>query len=189
MLVTNELSQIGLSDKELVEQARSGEHAAIGHLLQRYKTRVLSQIRAQVTDFYEINDLFQEVCIKVWRFITSFKRESNFTTWLYRITQNTVINYYRSKIRQKKLEEQLAHHFYSEQENDPELILIGIRLNEKVNVILYALPRHFRQCFYLYAIAGLAYSEIAQRLKCPLGTVRSRIHRVRTLIAAQISQE
>lgn len=189
MLATNDMSIIPLSDQELVEQARSGEHGAIGQLLLRYKNRVLMQIRAQVTDLYEINDLFQEVCIKVWRFITSFKRQSNFTTWLYRITQNTVINYYRSKIRQAKLEEQLTQHYYVEQENDPEIINIGIQLNEQINTILYGLPRHFRQCFYLYAISGLAYNEIATRLKCPLGTVRSRIHRVRALIAEQIREE
>lgn len=189
MLATNEIALTELSDQELVEQARSGEHAAIGKLLLRYKTRVILQIRAQVTDFYEVNDVFQEVCIKVWRFITTFKRQANFTTWLYRITQNTVINYYRNKIRQAKLEEQLAYHYCTEQENDPELIIMGMQLNEQINVILYGLPRHFRQCFYLFAISGLAYNEIAQQLKCPIGTVRSRIHRVRSLIAQQIKQE
>lgn len=165
--------------KQLVEQARSGERGAIGLLLHHYRPVIYGQIKLRVAEPADVDDLVQEVCIKVFRFIHLFKHNANFKTWLYRITQTTIINYYRSQT--------LSQSFIYEEEPEstnasPEDEIIHGELGEKIADFLVDLPSEVRQCFYLYSGLGLAYEEIAVRMHCPIGTVRSRIHRIRAKI-------
>ncbi|RAP36368.1 hypothetical protein B1207_09530 [Legionella quinlivanii] len=166
-------------DRELVNQARSGERAAIGRLLCHYRPSIVYQIRAQVDEMADVEDLAQEVCIKVFRFINQFDHKANFKTWLYKITQTTIINYYRSR-RLDTVE--IFNEEPDTQDSSPEQEAIRLELSEKITRFLLSLPETLQKCFYLYSVLGLAYEEIARRMHCPLGTVRSRIHRIRSTI-------
>lgn len=170
-----------LAERQLIDLALNGEAKAINHLISRYQTKIVLQIRAQVSDYSIAYDLAQEVNIKVFRYLPHFKRNSTFATWLYRITQNTIKNYFRSK------KTELDSEYSSIDEagddyNSPESNLIGVQLGQHLDKVFTDMPNKLIHCFNLYAIYGLSYEDIAKHLDCPVGTVRSRIHRVRNIL-------
>lgn len=173
------------TDYHLVNLAKAGDKLAVNHLIGRHRTKICLQIHAQISDFSIVNDLAQEVCLKVFRYLPSFKQHANFTTWLYRITQNTVLNYFRAlKI---ELEDSIHLTKLEMPGNSPESYVANLQLNEQINTALSAMPSELQHCFHLHVIKGLSYKAIAKHLRCPLGTVRSRIHRVRHLLKEQIN--
>jgi len=170
-----------VTEQQLIGMALKGKRHALEQLLYRYQRKIYSQIVAQVSDFSEAYDLLQEVCLKVYRFIKNFNQRSSFSVWLYRITQNTIKNYYRWRATQLECQ---SYDFFEQvdETSNPEANLIGYELSESINKAVDHLPREMQRCLYLYLITGLDYDEIAQRLNCPPGTVRSRIHRMRSMI-------
>ncbi len=129
------------------------------------------------------SDLTQEVSIKIFCNLSGFKQHSNFTTWLYRVTQNTIKNHFRTiQVESNNLLSTLG-----EENNSPEAYLIGFQLAAQVEKLFTAMSSELQHCFSLYAVKGLSYEEIAKYLGCPLGTVRSRIHRVRNILLEHIN--
>ena len=123
----------------------------------------------------------------------SFREESAFYTWLYRITSNTAKNYLISKKRKKEL---LETEVLSSEEMDifdipggssPEEILEASNLRELIFESLSNLPEDIRTAVSLREFEGLSYEEISEVLDCPIGTVRSRIFRGREIIQEKIS--
>jgi RNA polymerase sigma-70 factor (ECF subfamily) len=177
-----------LKEEQLVDLALNGETVAINRLIARYQAKLFLQIRVQIADYAIAHDLLQEINIKVFRYLPHFKRHSSFETWLYRITQNTIKNYYRTikfefdnASKQNMLES-------IDENNTPESNLIGMQLGQHMDKVFTNMPNKLQDCFNLYAIDGLSYEDIAKHLDCPLGTVRSRIHRVRSILIENLNQ-
>ena len=135
----------------------------------------------------------QESFIKAYKSLDSFREESAFYTWLYRITSNTAKNYLISKKRKKEL---LETEVLSSEEMDifdipggssPEEILEANYLRELIFESLSNLPEDIRTAVSLREFDGLSYEEISEVLDCPIGTVRSRIFRGREIIQEKIS--
>lgn len=177
-----------LKEEQLVDLALNGEGPAINRLISCYQTKIFLQIRAQVADYSIAHDLLQEINIKVFRYLPQFKGHSSFETWLYRITQNTIKNYYRViKFEFDNAPTQTMLETINEN-NTPESNLIGLQLGQSIDKIFTRMPNKLQHCFNLYAIDGLSYEDIAKHLNCPLGTVRSRIHRVRSILLENLNQ-
>jgi RNA polymerase sigma-70 factor (ECF subfamily) len=131
--------------------------------------------------------------LKAYRSIDSFREESAFYTWLYRITANTAKNYLVSKGRRK--ESSISEMSISENEdffelptNDsPEQILMAQSLKDTIYDALSGLPEDTRTALSLREFEGLNYEEIAEIMNCPVGTVRSRIFRGREALEDLIS--
>ncbi|CEK10605.1 RNA polymerase sigma factor [Legionella hackeliae] len=174
-----------LTDYHLINLAISGDSLAANHLLAKYRKKIFMQIRTQVDDHSIVNDLVQDVCLKVFRYLPTFKYRSSFSTWLYKITQTTIINYFRAI----KLELSLSDYCISPENinNSPEFHLTHLELQQKVNEMVLKMPNELQHCFHLYVTQGLSYKVIAKRLQCPLGTVRSRIHRLRNFLKERLS--
>ncbi|WED44400.1 RNA polymerase sigma factor [Legionella cardiaca] len=173
-----------LTDCHLIDLALAGDSLAVNHLILRHRTKIFLQIHSQIDDFSLVNDLAQEVCLKVFRYLPSFKQQSSFTTWLYRITQNTVLNHFRALKAQMSEDIYLAR--IENTNHSPESYAVGMQLREKINQVLLSMPKELKHCFHLHVIKGLSYKAIAKRLHVPIGTVRSRIHRARCLLREQI---
>lgn len=167
--------------KWLVNQAVSGDKEALNQLIGQYYTSITSQIQRQVADFTVVHDLAQEVCIKLFRHIKRFNSQACFSTWLYRIIQNTIKNHYRTcsnnPIHDLNAEEASADH-----SANPEANAIGIQLSKRLEANFHRLPEKMRTCFMLYTMNGLSYEDISTNLGCSLGTVRSRIYRTRDIL-------
>jgi len=147
-----------------------------------------------VRDAAEVEDVTQEAFIKAYRALPSFRGESAFYTWLYRIGINTAKNYLVALGRRAPtttgFDNEEAEGFEdAEQLRDastPESELEGKEIAATVNRAMDALPADLRTAITLREIEGLSYEEIASVMNCPVGTVRSRIFRARDAIAAEL---
>ena len=181
------------ADLALVRRAKKGDYRAFDLLVLKYQSRVVSIAFKFVKEIHLAEDISQESFIKAYRSIESFREESAFYTWLYRITANTAKNYLVSKGRRK--ESSISDLSISENEdffelptNDsPEQILMAQSLKETIYDALSGLPEDTRTALSLREFEGLNYEEIAEIMNCPVGTVRSRIFRGREALVNLIS--
>ena len=181
------------ADLALVRRAKKGDYRAFDLLVLKYQSRIVSIAFKFVKEIQLAEDISQEAFIKAYRSIDSFREESAFYTWLYRITANTAKNYLVSKGRRK--ESSISEMSISENEdffelptNDsPEQILMAQSLKDTIHDALSNLPEDTRTALSLREFEGLNYEEIAEIMNCPVGTVRSRIFRGREALENLIS--
>ena len=181
------------ADLALVRRAKKGDYRAFDLLVLKYQSRIVSIAFKFVKEIQLAEDISQESFIKAYRSIDSFREESAFYTWLYRITANTAKNYLVSKGRRK--ESSISELSISENEdffelptNDsPEQILMAQSLKDTIYDALRGLPEDTRTALSLREFEGLNYEEIAEIMNCPVGTVRSRIFRGREALENLIS--
>ena len=181
-------------DQLLVERAQRGDKRAFELLVVKYQRKLGRLLSRLVRDPAEVEDVTQEAFIKAYRALPSFRGESAFYTWLYRIGINTAKNYLvvmgRRAPTSTGFDHEEAENFEdAEQLRDnatPENELIGKQIAATVNRAMEQLPEDLRTAITLREIDGLSYEEIAAAMDCPIGTVRSRIFRAREAIAAEL---
>ena len=147
-----------------------------------------------VRDPAEVEDVTQEAFIKAYRALPSFRGDSAFYTWLYRIGINTAKNYLVALGRRAptttEFDAEEAETFDDadnlRDNNTPDAMLQSKEIGEAVNRAMEALPEELRTAITLREIEGLSYEDIANVMACPIGTVRSRIFRARDAIAAEL---
>ena len=180
-------------DLILVRRAKRGDYKAFDLLVLKYQSRIIGLAMKFVKDIQIAEDVTQESFIKAYKSLESFREESAFYTWLYRIASNTSKNYLISKKRKNEL---LESEVFSSKEIDifdipggssPEEILQANNLREVIFESLSNLPEDIRTAVSLREFEGLSYEEISEVLDCPIGTVRSRIFRGREIIQEKIS--
>jgi RNA polymerase sigma-70 factor (ECF subfamily) len=181
-------------DQQLVERAQRGDKRAFELLVLKYQRKLGRLLSRFVRDSAEVEDVTQEAFIKAYRALPSFRGDSAFYTWLYRIGINTAKNYLVALGRRAPtttgFDNEEAEGFEdAEQLRDsstPESELEGKEIAATVNRAMDALPADLRTAITLREIEGLSYEEIANVMNCPVGTVRSRIFRARDAIAAEL---
>lgn len=182
-------------DQQLVEQVQRGNKRAFDMLVIKYQRRLARLLSRFIRDPAEVEDITQETFIKAYRALPSFRGDSAFYTWLYRIGVNTAKNFLVSQGR--KLPATVNGFGTEEMENfdgadqlrevnTPESELMGKQVAQTVNQALAALPEELRTAIILREIEGLSYEEIADIMNCPIGTVRSRIFRAREAVADKL---
>src|SRR6266498_2676699 len=182
-------------DQQLVERAQRGDKRAYELLVMKYQRKLARLLSRLVRDPAEVEDVTQEAFIKAYRALPSFRGESAFYTWLYRIAINTAKNYLVAMGRRAPtstgFDNEEAENFEdADQLRDtatPENELQGKQIAATVNKAMDALPEDLRTAITLREIAVLKSSgsaSIANVMNCPIGTVRSRIFRAREAIAA-----
>jgi RNA polymerase sigma-70 factor (ECF subfamily) len=141
----------------------------------------------------EANDLLQETYLKAYRFFDKFEQGTNCKAWLFRIMKNSFINIYRRTSKQPaKVDYNDVEEFYhsiraeSTDPNDLEHKIFSNILDDDVSTALEALPEEFRTVVILCDIEGFTYEEIADFVECPIGTVRSRLHRGRKMLRTRL---
>lgn len=180
-------------DKRLVERVKAGDKHAFDMLVRKYQHKVVKLVSRYVNDNSEAYDVAQEAFIKAYRAMPSFRGDSAFYTWLYRIAINTAKNYIVSRNR---------HPVSNESEiGDGENFEVGARmpdhdspegliLTEEIRLTVVraieGLPPDLRTAIILRELEGLSYEQIAQSMDCPVGTVRSRLFRAREAIDSHL---
>ncbi|MEW5789963.1 MAG: RNA polymerase sigma factor RpoE [Pseudomonadota bacterium] len=181
------------SDRLLVERVQKGNKGAFDLLVRKYQHKVLSLVSRYVRDPEEAEDVAQEAFIKAYRALKTFRGESAFYTWLYRIAVNTAKNYLVAQGRRPPtadLESEDAEQFEGadalREYDTPEGMLLERELAQRITEALDHLPADLRVAITLREFEGLSYEEIAQAMDCPIGTVRSRIFRAREAISREL---
>lgn len=182
-------------DQLLVERAQRGEKKAFELLVGKYQRKLARLLGRFIKDSSEVEDVAQEAFIKAYRALPSFRGESAFYTWLYRIGINTAKNYLVANGRRANVSLNVG----SDDDDDmpalgeqipdfhtPEADLMNRQIVEAVNRVVEKLPDELRTAISLREMEGMSYEDIAQIMGCPIGTVRSRIFRAREAIAAEL---
>ena len=177
------------SDQQLVERVQKGDKRAFDLLVLKYQHKIISVVSRYVRNSADVHDVVQEAFIKAYRALESFRGESAFYTWMYRIAINTAKNHLISLGRRPPatdVDMEDAEHFSGNdllQDMDtPESSLFCEQLKVTVERTIDQLPEDLRTAITLREMEGLSYEEIAEIMECPVGTVRSRIFRAREAI-------
>ncbi|MEW6510435.1 MAG: sigma-70 family RNA polymerase sigma factor [Bacteroidota bacterium] len=167
------------------EKQRAFEREALPHsdLLYNYALRMTNNVA-------DAEDLVQETFLKAYRFWDSYELGTNIRAWLFRIMKNSYINRYRREVREpeKVVYDEATNHVLTHTGDDAadpldvQVTAFGNLLDDEIAGAIASLPVEFRTVVILCDIEGLSYEEVADFMECPLGTVRSRLHRGRRLL-------
>jgi RNA polymerase sigma-70 factor (ECF subfamily) len=184
-------------DIALVDRCRRDDASAFDEVLGRYKNKLYNYIFRMVGNSDDAEDITQEVFVRMFISLDTFRRQSSLHTWLFRIAGNLCIDHFR---RGKKL----RSHAYSLDEPyqgdedgsgrelpdstfEPHRLLENQEMSEQIQMALGQLPEKLRAVLILHDIEDLPYDEIAQIVGCPLGTVKSRLFHARQHLRRRLS--
>ena len=178
-------------DSELIKKAKKGNHGAFNILMNKYYPRVYASIFSFIKSKEDSEDLSQQTFIKVWQQLDTFRGDSAFFTWVYRIAINLAKNYVSSSgYKKQKLNISVED---SEIEinsfKDIELELMHDQSLKNIKFFIDSMPESLRTAFTMREQEGLSYEEISKITETPIGTVRSRIFRARESILEYINTE
>ena len=181
-------------DRQLVRRAQRGDKRAFGLLVSKYQRKLARLLSRLIRDPAEVEDIAQEAFVKAYRALPSFRGDSAFYTWLYRIGINTAKNHLVALGRRAPTTTEFntdeAEGFEDGEQlrdiNTPESVLMSKQIADTVAEAMDELPEELRMAITMREIEGLSYEDIAAAMNCPIGTVRSRIFRARDAIAAKL---
>ncbi len=182
-------------DLVLVQRAQEGELAAYDELIRRYQERIYSTIYHMTSNHEDAGDLTQETFIKGFSALKSFKGDSSFYTWVYRIAVNKTINYIKARKNKSHLS---LNDLDFNAEHHPDMVSLisdktprreaGLsELQEKLTAAMQKLSPVHRLVVALHDVQGLPHEEIATIMDCNIGTVRSRLFYARQQMQAFLS--
>jgi RNA polymerase sigma-70 factor, ECF subfamily len=171
-------------DHDLIDRCVAGDHPAFEALLRRYEKRLQASLWHVLGSEVDAQDICQEAFIQAYQSLGSFRKESSFYSWLYRIALNAAA----SAKRKRTIKTHSLGGLHADCELDPADLRVAampeqqLETSETLALVRRGLDRlteEFRAALVLKEIDGLKYEEIAEALGCPVGTIRSRIHRAR----------
>lgn len=181
-------------DQELVERVKQGDKAAFDILVRKYQNKVVKLVSRYVHEPSDAYDVTQEAFIKAYRAIPSFRGDSAFYTWLYRIAINTAKNFLVARGRAPVMTESetggdgsgldLANQLT--EIDTPEGLVLTDEIKQTVIDAIERLPEDLRTAIILRELEGMTYEEISEAMDCPVGTVRSRLFRARESIDKEL---
>jgi len=171
-------------DSLYIEEFLGGKEEGFEMLVRKYQDRVLNIVYSLIGQDRESEDIAQEAFLKVYHNLSSFKRQSQFSTWLYRIVVNTTYDFLRKRknfiSNKNTLESSLATC-----EGPKDALLIKER-DALIQKAIGKVPVKYRAAVVLKDIEGLSYVEISKVLHCSIGTVESRIYRARQFLKEEL---
>ncbi len=183
-------------DQTLVRRAKEGDMSAYDELVKRYQERVYGTIYHMTSNHDDAADLSQEAFIKAYQALKSFKGDSSFFTWVYRIAVNRTINFLKQ--RRNRTPHMSLNDIDFQAENDPDMVALVSNntprrdvalseLQEKLNAAMQKLSEEHRLVVTLHDVQGLSHDEISKIVGVNSGTVRSRLFYARQQLQAHLS--
>ena len=176
-------------DQALVRRVQSGDRGAFDLLVRKYQSRIVALIGRYIHDWTECQDVAQDTFVRARKALANFRGDAQFYTWLYRIAVNTAKNHLVATNRRPPAEDidvadavNFAGAARLRDDDTPEHELMREEIERAVTDTVGALPEELRVAVTLREVDGLSYEEIAERMGCPIGTVRSQIFRAREAI-------
>jgi len=178
-----------LDDRSLVERILDGERDLFTKLMSRYEKRVINYVYRITHRYEEAHDLTQEIFVKVYLALDRYDPKYQFSTWLFRIAQNSAIDALRKKnvvevplVRPTEDEPSGKEREFADDGITPERALKNKQLGAAIDRAVEDLPTDYRELIQLRHFAELSYEEIASMKKLPLGTVKNKLFRARNLL-------
>ncbi|MFZ5823958.1 MAG: RNA polymerase sigma factor [Bacillota bacterium] len=161
-------------ESRIIRRLSAGDEEALGVLMDRYGGALLHFAHRLVGDMQMAEEICQDTMLKAWQQAGSFRMDGHLKAWLFRVARNNAIDY----IRRKRLptEEFQAAHDQASSEQQPEREAEKSWLTDAIFAALDALPEQYREVIEMRFFQDMCYQEIAETLKIPLGTVKSRLN-------------
>jgi RNA polymerase sigma-70 factor (ECF subfamily) len=174
-------------ERRLIEASRGGDLKAFDQLVRRYERSVFNTAYRLSNSHDDASDIAQEAFVRAWNNLKSFRGDSAFSTWLYRIVTNVFLDDRKRKRarphisldQELELDESSVTRQYEDPSPGPEAIMEGEERKEILAKAIASLPEAQRSMVVMYHTQGLAYEEIAEITQLPMGTVKSRLNRAR----------
>jgi RNA polymerase sigma-70 factor (ECF subfamily) len=194
---------LSLSDTSLIERCQRNDVAAFNEIVGRYKNKIYNYVYRMVGNSEDADDLTQEVFVKMYLALDTFRNHSSLSTWLYRIAGNLCIDSHRKRSRREtgfggtisSLDEPIGGDGNDDGPSrdipdntfEPAKVVARYEMDAHIQIALAKLPEKMRTVVILHDIEGLQYEEIAEVVSCPLGTVKSRLFNARTALRQHLS--
>lgn len=183
-----------MRDEEIIRLIQKGDSQLYGTLIDRYSSKVYSTAYSYTHNHEEARDLVQEIFIKAFNSLTTFKLEAKFSTWLYRIAVNSCIDWSRKKKNKTNIltlnfEEGNILDTIPDEGDNPEEALLREENKEAVRAAVDNLPEIYKTALILYYFEELQVQEISSILDCPKKTVETRLYRARSMLKELLKRE
>ena len=188
-LMTNKQDRIE-DEQKLITECRQGDRQAFNRLIMRYQHLVYNFLYRLGSGSHDVEDLAQEVFIKVFRSLRSLKDSGQFKSWLHKIAVRVYIDDLRRRTRLQDhiVADERVLEIQADPQAGPAQTLERQEMQQVLQEAVERLPEEFRLAIVLREIQELSYDEIAATLKCSPGTVRSRIFRGRQLLRKMLEE-
>jgi RNA polymerase sigma-70 factor, ECF subfamily len=177
-----------LDDRALVSRVLEGDRDRFTELVKRYEKRVINYVYRITHRYEDAHDLAQEIFVKVFVALDRYDSKYQFSTWLFRIAQNTAIDALRKKsivevpIAKPATDEETKDREFADTGISPYRALKNKQLARAIDKAVLELPPDYRELIQLRHFAELSYEEIASMKKLPLGTVKNKLFRARNML-------
>lgn len=186
-----------MNEEEIVKQLKSGNYTNYDKIVDLYKNRVFGMAYKFTGDYDESQDLAQEVFLKIYRQIKNFREESKLSTWIYRISVNTCLDWKKKKERMKSIN---FSNMVNEENKDqiidikdeslsPDKIVLQDEDQKQVHKLIYELSDKYKTVLIMYHFNEMSYQDIARALDIPERTVETRLYRARRMLKDKMSKE
>ncbi len=172
-------------DDQIIESCLSGNKDDFKLLVDKYQIKIINACYKYTKNLPDAEDVAQEVFIKAYVNLDSFKFDSKFYSWIYKIAINTSLNYINSKEKRQEKEtisDESCQIIQNTSTDDPKEYYQLNELIKTVQPLIEKLPDDLKKMIELYEIYDYTYEEISDKLSIPIGTVRSRLHRARNML-------
>ena len=158
-----------------------------GQILKQGLPQIQKTIQCYAHEPFQVAEITQEVMIKVFRFMPSYQGKSPLSTWIHRLTINTIYNYFS---RQKILQSFDDGKSYAlDKANNPDDWLARTETGLEIKAMIEGMPLKYAKPYCMYYFDNGTYLDIAHAMHCPIGTVRSRIHRAKKILKAGLGKQ
>ena len=165
-------------ERELIERCRSGDDAAFAELVDRYKDVVYGLVYRMTSDRSHVDDLAQDVFLKVYRGLPYFRGEARLSTWIYRIVANVCVQA-RSRRSPEVPMDGGDEDRPRREPGAPDAAFGGIELRDRLEKAIAQLPDRYQMLIAAHYLRGVQYEALAEALGIPLGTVKTHLHRAK----------
>lgn len=174
------------SDQELIEQVRAGHADRYRLLVERYQSLVFSIALRMVRDRTEAEDIAQDVFLKAYRTLESFREEASFKTWICKIATNRCIDWRRKHAARQERTTQVeeAERLADPLHELPEQALVRRETQREVRRVIEEMPEKYRTILLMYHFQGMSYKDIAEVEQISARTVETRLYRAKSLLRA-----
>lgn len=185
-----------MTEHELIRLLKKGDRDAFNELVDLYQNKIINIAYGMLSDREDALDASQEVFIKVYRSINTFNENSSLSTWIYRIAANICKDYLRKRQRTTKTvsihaddeDEKAKIQEIPDEAYTPEESAEHTELQIQIRKAIDSLGSDYKAVLVLCDIEGISYEKAAEILKCPVGTVKSRLNRARIALRKKISE-
>jgi RNA polymerase sigma-70 factor (ECF subfamily) len=166
-------------ERALIERCRSGDETAFGELVDRYKDLVYGLVYRMASDRSQVDDLAQDVFLRVHRGLPYFRGEARLSTWIYRIVQSVCAQARLRRVPEVAVERSADDDRPPHDPGGPDAAFADLELRDRLEKAIAQLPENYRLLIAAHYLKGVQYEALAEALNLPLGTVKTHLYRAK----------